>query len=76
MKKNQNLHYARGIASKRVTSDEAQFRDLEPGQHGSEEMPQRWRAVGNTVSDSTGRELNPRPPAPIVMYLTTELTGW
>ena len=29
-----------------------------------EEMPQRWRAVGNTVPDLTARDLNLRPPAP------------
>ena len=27
-------------------------------------MSQRWRAVGNTVSDLTVRDLNLRPPAP------------
>ena len=27
-------------------------------------MSQRWQAVGSTVSDLTGPELNLRPPAP------------
>ena len=35
---------------------------------------QRWRAVGDTVSDLTRREPNPTLPAPISMCLT-ELTG-
>ena len=50
---------------RRVTSCGAHLRGLAPGQHSSEEMSQRWRAVGDTVSDLTGRESNPRPPAPI-----------
>ena len=29
-----------------------------------EEMLQRWRAFGNTVSDLTGSRFEPRPPAP------------
>ena len=29
-----------------------------------EEMLQRWRVVGNTVSDLTPQDLNHRPPAP------------
>ena len=38
---------------------------LRPGNTAPfKEMLQRWRAVGNTVSDMTGRVLNLRPPAP------------
>ena len=41
----------RGITPKRVTNDGAHPRSLEPGQHSSEEASQRWRAVGDTVSN-------------------------
>ena len=44
-----NLHYTRGITPKRVTSGGAHFRCLAPGQHSSEEISQRWRAVGDPV---------------------------
>ena len=36
-----NLHYARGITLKRVTSGEAHLRYFAPGQHSSEETSQR-----------------------------------
>ena len=42
------FHYTCGITPKRVTSG-----DLAPGQRSYEETPQRWRAVGDTVSDLT-----------------------
>ena len=40
----------RGVTPKRVTCGGAHFCGLAPGQHISEETPQRWRAVGDTVS--------------------------
>ena len=39
--------------SKRVTSGGAHLRGLAPGQSSSKETWQRWRAVGDTVSDLT-----------------------
>ena len=45
-----NLYYTRRITLKRVTSCGAHLRGLAPGQHSSEEMSQRWRVVGDTVS--------------------------
>ena len=39
-----------------------------------EEMLQRWRAVGNTVPDLTGRDLNLKPPAPETNALLS--TNW
>ena len=39
---------------KRVTSGGAHLRGLAPRQHSSEEMRQRWRAVGDNVLDLTG----------------------
>ena len=44
-----DLHYARGITPKRVTSGGAHLRGLAPGLHSSEKTSQRWRAVGDTV---------------------------
>ena len=39
------LHHTRVITPKRVTGGGAHLRGLAPGQHISEERPQRWRAV-------------------------------
>ena len=60
-----NLHYARGIMPKGVTSGEDHLRCSAPGQHSSEETSQRWQAVDDTVSDLTSPEIESRPPAPI-----------
>ena len=38
-----NLHYARGITPKRVTSGGGHFCGLAPGQHSFKETSQRWR---------------------------------
>ena len=57
------------ITSKRVTNSGIHLRGLAPGQHSSEETSQRWRAVGDTVSDLIGPGIKPRPPAPIAMSL-------
>ena len=46
-----NLHYTRRITPKRVTSCGAHLRGLAPGQHSSEKTSQRWRVVGDTVSN-------------------------
>ena len=37
----------------------AQLRGLTPGQHSSKETSQQWRAVGDTVSNSTGPGIEP-----------------
>ena len=49
-----NLHYTRGITSKRVTSGGVHLRGSAPGQHCFEEALQWWRAVGDTASVLTG----------------------
>ena len=50
LKKSKSIfYYTRVHAPKRVTSGEANLRDLAPGLHSSEEKSQRWRAVGDTV---------------------------
>ena len=36
------------------------LRDLAPGQHSSEETLQRWRAVGDTVSNLTNQGFKPQ----------------
>ena len=59
--KKSNLHHTRGITSKRVTSGGAYLRGLAPEQHSSEKTSQRWRAFGDTVSDSTDLRLEPTP---------------
>ena len=53
-------HYTRGITPKRVTSAGAHLRCLAPGQNSSEETSQRWRAVGDTVSDLNGPVIKPQ----------------
>ena len=65
-------NFIRRITPKRITSGGAHLRNLAPEQlHNYEETPQRWRAVGDTVSNLT-RESNPRHPAPITMYGTSQ----
>ena len=49
IEKKSNIHYTRGITPKRVTSGGLDLRGLTREQHSSEEMSQRWRAVGETV---------------------------
>ena len=51
---NSNLHYARVITARRVTSGGARLRGLAPVQHISEEISPRCRAVVDTVTDLTG----------------------
>ena len=69
-----NLHYTRGITPKRVTSGGAHFRCLAPGQRSSQEISQRWRAVGETT-DLTGPGIEPPTSRTDGARLTTELTG-
>ena len=56
-RKKSNLHYAGGILPKRVTSCGAHLHGLAAGQHSSEETSQRWRVVGDAVSNLTGPEI-------------------
>ena len=65
------LHCTRGITPKRVTSGRDHLYDIAPGQHSSEETPQRWRLCVRF----TGRESKLRPPASTAMCLTTELAS-
>ena len=53
IKSKSNLYYTRGISPKRVTSGGAHLRGLAHGQRSSEETSQRWRVVGDTVTDLT-----------------------
>ena len=64
--------FSRNITPKHETNNEADLRDIAPGQHSFENTSQRWRAV----DDMTARESNPRSSALITKCLTTELTGW
>ena len=67
--KKSNRHYIRGIrlkrimlaiTLKRITSCEIHHRDLAlERQHSSKETSQRWRTVGDTVSDLTGSRIEP-----------------
>ena len=63
--KNSKLHYTRDITPKRVTSGGAHLRGAAFGLHCSEQMSQRWRAVGDTVTIWPTRQSNLTPPAPI-----------
>ena len=51
---------ARDSAPNDLISDEFHIRDLAPVRHSSEETSQRWRAVGDTVFDLTGSEIEPQ----------------
>ena len=51
------LDYTRGITLKRVTCGRAHLLGLAPAHHSCERTSQHWRAVGDTVSDLTGRKL-------------------
>ena len=52
---------------------EPHLRGLAPGQLSFEETLQRWRAVGDNVSDLTGLRIEPQPIASITCL--TELIG-
>ena len=55
-----HLHCTIGITPTRVTSGGAHLRGLAPGLHNLEATSQRWRAVGDTVSDLIGLGKKPR----------------
>ena len=50
------------------------LRGLAPGQHSSEETSQRWRAVGDVVSNLTDPGIKPRFSRTNTDVLPTELT--
>ena len=70
-----NLHYTRGITLKRVASGGAYLRSLASGQHNSEETSQRWRTVGDTVSDLTEPGFESQTSRTDCIAVTTDLTG-
>ena len=58
-------------------SSGAHLRGLAPGQHGSEDASQRWRAIDGTVSDFSGLGIEPqasRTGSHVLNKITTELT--
>ena len=55
-----NLHYTRDITPKHVTSGGSHLRGLASRQHSSEETSQRWRVIGNTVTDLSGPGIEPQ----------------
>ena len=59
----------------RVTSDGVYLRGFGPGQHSSEETSQRWRGIGDTVSDFIDPGIEPKTSRTDSDVLTTELTG-
>ena len=66
------LHYTPGIVPKRGTGGGAHLRGLAPVQPSCEER----RSDGHTVSDLTGPGVEPRPPSPLAVCLSTEITGF
>ena len=62
-----NLHYARMITPKRVTSGGVHLRGLAPGQHSSEKTPQRGKPLATQCWFQPTRISNPRPIAPVAM---------
>ena len=79
------FHYTRWVTPKRVTSWRGPSLRHWPGQHSSirspgntapfEEMSQRWRAVGNTVSDLTGPRFEPQTSRSRDERVTARPTG-
>ena len=70
-----NLCYTRGSTPKRVTWGGMHLRYLVPGQHSSEKTSQRWRTVGDTVSDLTDLEFEPHTSRTNSSVSTTKLTS-
>ena len=64
-----NFYYTRDITPKLVTSGGIHLRGLAPEQHSSEETSQRWRTVGDNVSDLTSPGIDTTPPAPYTKQL-------
>ena len=56
VKKESNLHNTRETIPKCVTSGGTHLHCFAPGQHGSEEMMQKRRAVGDTLPDFTSSD--------------------
>ena len=54
-----NLQRTRDITPMRATRDEDHFRGLSSEQHSSGGKSQRWRAVDDTTSALTGKEIEP-----------------
>ena len=69
-KSKSNLHYARGITPKCVTSGVAHLRCFGRGQHSFEETSQRWRHC----ADFTGPVIEPQTSRTNSVRLTTKLT--
>ena len=55
-----NIHFTH-ITAKRVTSCGAHLHDLAPGLRSSRKTSQRWREVGDAVSDLTSLGIEPSP---------------
>ena len=51
------------------------LRSLATGQHSSEESSQQWRNVRDTMSNLTGRGIEPQTSCTDSVRLATELTG-
>ena len=56
------------ITPKHVTSGEAHLRGSAPGQHSSEKTLQRWRAVGDSVFDSTSPGIVPQTYSDVFIH--------
>ena len=69
------LHYTPGISQMRVASGGAYLRGLAPGQHNSTETSQRWRAIGDAVSNLTDPEIEPQTSRTDRACLATEVNG-
>ena len=63
------------ILAKRVTSGRTHLRGLALRQHPSEETSQRWRTVGDIVSDLTDPGIKPQTSRTVSNVLTTKPTG-
>ena len=64
------------ITPKRAASSGAHLRDLAPGQHIYEETSQRWRIIGNTVSDLTDLVIEPQIYRTDSNVMKIELIGY
>ena len=74
---NQIFHYAYCITPKRVPSLRGSSLSLRPGYTVPfEEMLQRWRAVGNTLSDLTGPIFESQTSRPRDESVAARPTWW
>ena len=69
-----NLDRTRVITPKRVSRGEVHLRGLAPRQHLSEETLQRWRTIGNTVSELNDPGFEPQTSRTGNNIFTTDLT--